>query len=127
MAKFIPKFLKFIQNDKFEIFPECFHIRKLGKGIHTSDDEQALEFDLSNPGSILAYADLDLSSCTGIETAVKMPEDSDFKRKPGLLTAVFEPQDVIRFLVSELFIFVPRTLVKVFLNPNLHRVLAQVV
>ena len=81
------------------MFPECFHIRKLGRGVYTTDDEHALEFDLSKPGSLQAYGDLDMSTCSGVETAIKMPEDIDFTPKPGLLTAVHEGNDVIRFLV----------------------------
>lgn len=84
---------------KVELFLECFHVRKVGRGRY-SDDEQALEFDLSKPGSLLAFADRDLSSCTSVKTAVKMPEEAHFTPKPGLLTAVYEPFNVIRFKVS---------------------------
>ena len=87
---------------KVELFLECFHIRKVGRGRY-SDDEQALEFYLSKHGSLLAFADRDLSSCTGLETAVKMPEETDFTPKSGLLTAVYKPLNVIRFQVSTYF------------------------
>jgi hypothetical protein len=83
-----------------QILLECFHIRKLGRGKHTSDDEGALEFDLSKPGSFLAYADHDLSKCKTVETSVKMPDESDFTPKPGLLNATYGRFDVIRFNVS---------------------------
>lgn len=80
--------------EKPELFLECFRIRKVGRGRY-SDDEKPLEFDLSKPGSLLTFADRNLSSCTGIETAVKMPEERDFTPKPGLLTAVYKPFNVI--------------------------------
>ena len=83
---------------------ECFHIRKLGRGRHTNDDEEALEFDLSKPGIFHAFADNDLSSCTAVETSVKMPEDSDFISKPGLLNFTYQRyDDIVRFNVSCLF------------------------
>ena len=84
--------------EKLDLFLECFRIRKVGRGRY-SDDEQPLEFDLSKSGSLLAFADRNLSSCTGIETAVKMPEESDFTPKPGLLTAVYKRFNVIRLQV----------------------------
>ena len=77
---------------------ECFHIRKLGRGRHTNDDEEALEFDFSKPGISSAFADNDLSSCTAVETSVKMPENSEFISKSGLLNFTYERyDDIIRF------------------------------
>lgn len=79
---------------------ECFHIRKLGRGTHTKDGEDSLEFDLSEQGSVHAYADNDLSSCTGVDTAIKMPEDSAFTPIPGLLRVTYGSSNVIRFEVK---------------------------
>ncbi|XP_028407955.1 uncharacterized protein LOC114530578 isoform X2 [Dendronephthya gigantea] len=76
---------------------ECYHIRKLGRGAHTRDGEDPLEFDLSDQGSLLAYADHDLSSCAGVDSAIKMPEDIDFTPMPGLLNVTYRPANVIRF------------------------------
>ena len=83
-----------------KIILECFHIRKLGRGRDTKDDEEALEFDFSKAGNLQAFADHDLSTCTGLETAIKMPEDSIFTPKTGLLTAVHARFDIINFIVS---------------------------
>ena len=86
---------------------ECFHIRKLGRGRHTNDDEEALEFDLSKRGIFHAFADNDLSSCTAVETSVKMPEDSDFISKPGLLNFTYQRyDDIVRFNVSFVYFLV---------------------
>ena len=51
------------------------------------------------------YADHDLTSCTSVTTAIKMPEDSEFTPRSGLLTPNYEEHNVVRFEVSDSFFF----------------------
>ena len=54
---------------------------------------------MTSPGKVKAFVDLDLSSCTGLEIAIKMPEETDFTPKDGLMIAKYSSNAVIEFQV----------------------------